>query len=113
MPLFGKSKPKPSAARVEQALRSSAPKSSERLLSKRNRRQLQRLDTWQRCVLISDMGIRLDGILLDYSRSGGRVRFRTYQTLPAGLTLKVPALGINKRVEAVWQSRGDAGLSFL
>lgn len=113
MPLFGRSKPKLNAARVERVMRAAAQQNPSQSELRRNKRNLQRTETWQRCILVGDMGQRLDGILLDYSQSGGRVRFRTHQSLPQSFTLSVPTLGINHRVRTVWQSHGDAGLAFV
>lgn len=113
MPLFGRSKQKLSTSRVQQVLRTAEEKGASLSQFRRNKRAHPRTETWQRCIIVSDEGQRIDGILLDYSQSGSRVRFRTHQSLPHSMTLNVPTIGINHRVRTVWQSHGDAGLAFV
>ncbi|MEM6412005.1 MAG: PilZ domain-containing protein [Pseudomonadota bacterium] len=113
MALFGKSKQKLSTARMQQVLRSAEQQTEAHSQIKRNKRSYPRMEIWQRCVIINDEGHRLDGIILDYSQSGSRVRFRTHQSLPPEMILNVPTMGINHRVRTVWQSQGDAGLAFI
>ncbi|MEL7482139.1 MAG: hypothetical protein AAGJ29_11320 [Pseudomonadota bacterium] len=105
--------PKLDMNRLEQALQPQA-RTYLRLVPKpANNRRLDRIATWQKCLLHDKYGFRIHGILMDYSDYGARVRFVSHERLPKRLILSVPALSINRPARIVWQFRGDSGLEFV
>lgn len=76
-------------------------------------RHTVRTNTWQQCVLSSDSGYRVAGIVLDHSHTGARVRFRSHEMLPECVTIIVAGLQIKAQARVVWQDKGDAGLMYI
>jgi len=72
-----------------------------------------RAATWNQCTICTTEQYAFSAILLDYTETGARVRFRSHDILPAQVELKVAALGMSAKAEVVWQDKGDAGLRFI
>ena len=53
-----------------------------------------------------------EGIILDVSKTGVRLRFRSRGTLPTIVKIKASRIGLNRFARVVWQSTFDAGLEF-
>jgi len=80
---------------------------------KKTARSAKRHGTWQQCWLKGSMGFQISCILIDYSTSGARLRFRSHQNIPKRVTLFCPALGIKQNARRVWVQNGDMGLEFI
>ncbi|MEO9971893.1 MAG: PilZ domain-containing protein [Hyphomonadaceae bacterium] len=76
-------------------------------------RRSTRYDSWKQCTISCENGYRVAAIMVDHSRTGARVRLRSYETLPALVTLIVSSLGVEHSCKVVWCRRGDAGLQFV
>lgn len=76
-------------------------------------RRYKRKDAWAVCrVHLGEDAFR-EGIILDLSDGGARVRFRSRGSLPAYVRLSCSRLGVNREAYVVWQDVFDAGLQFV
>lgn len=53
-----------------------------------------------------------EGIILDLSDSGARIRSRSRMPFPHEIILKAPRLGLRVRARKVWQNGFDTGVTF-
>lgn len=58
-------------------------------------------------------GYVLRGVVMDYSRTGVRLRFQNYEHFPENVWLKVHALKLSCQAEVAWQDNVDVGLQFV
>lgn len=79
----------------------------------RTKRQFARTDAWAVCQVILESGAVKEGVLLDFSEGGARVRFRSRSTLPSRMQIKALRHGLNRKAELVWQDVFDVGLRFV
>jgi len=77
------------------------------------RQRAEREAAWAQCRLVWDGNKSVDGILLDLSDTGARVRFRTRPVIPGTCWLVVPRLRIQRRAEPVRSKDYDVGLRFI
>lgn len=77
------------------------------------RRKAKRQDAWAVCSVISREGHRVDGVMLNLSTSGARVRFRSRSSLPEVVRLSSSRYKVNRLAEVIWQDTYDAGLHFI
>lgn len=68
---------------------------------------------WCVCTVYSESGAAREGIILDVSKTGARIRFRNRGTLPPIVKIKASRIGLNRFARVVWQSTFDAGLDFI
>lgn len=73
-------------------------------------RREDRTSTWQRCTIAFGGEHEINAIIMNYSKTGARVRFRSHEVLLSEVRLKSSALGIDARMRVAWQHKGDAGL---
>ena len=78
-----------------------------------NRRASTRKGIWCICSVSSEMVDLREAVILDVSRTGARIRFRSRGTLPPVIRVKAARIGLNRRARVVWQSGFDAGLEFI
>ncbi len=76
-------------------------------------RRAGRKGIWCVCVISSDASQLREAIILDVSKTGARVRFRSRGNLPAEIRIKASRIGLNRRAKVVWQTGFDAGLEFI
>jgi hypothetical protein len=77
------------------------------------KRKGERKGVWCVCSLYSEDGATWEGIILDVSMSGARIRRRTRGTLPRIVKIKASRIGLNRFARVVWQTTFDAGLEFI
>lgn len=75
-------------------------------------RRFDRKDAWAVCLVELYNGPVREGILLDFSEGGARVRFRSRSLLPQYVRLKSARHRLNTIAEIVWQDAFDAGVRF-
>ncbi|MCR9271011.1 MAG: PilZ domain-containing protein [Henriciella sp.] len=68
---------------------------------------------WCVCSVFSEAGEVREGIILDVSKTGARIRFRSRGSLPRVVKIKASRIGLNRYARVVWQSTFDAGLEFI
>jgi len=76
-------------------------------------RRHTREDAWAVCRVHLGQDAFREGIVLDLSEGGARVRFRTRGSLPPRVRLSCPRLNVNREASVVWQDVFDAGLQFV
>lgn len=110
--VFGK-KPTPvSKERLSAALR--APAAAELPQLQRGRRvpRADRQSTWATCVLVWEPKGREEGVCIDISETGARIRFRAKVFLPAEFNFVSSKLGINAPAVFVRQDGYDVSIRF-
>ena len=98
---------------LDRAVSSSAPAPIPILRPARDKRRGARKGIWCVCTIYYEGGATREGIILDVSKTGARVRFRTRGTLPRLVKIKASRIGLNRFARVVWQSTFDAGLEFI
>ena len=78
-----------------------------------NNRRGTRKDLWCVCAVESKGGEVREGVIVDISKSGARIRFRSRGTLPGVVRVKASRIGLKRFARVVWQSTFDAGLEFV
>ena len=77
-----------------------------------------RADRWCECSVTSQNPVPgepkmvREGVVLDASRTGARIRFRSKGGLPERVTVKASRLGLNRTGRVIWQREFDAGIAF-
>lgn len=78
------------------------------------RRSSDRRDIYADVVAMSNKGrILKQGIALDLSRDGTRVRFQNSDSLLDGMILSISRYGIKRKARMRWRTRTDVGVEFL
>jgi len=98
---------------LDRAANSSAPVPIPILRPTVDNRRAPRKGLWCVCSVYSESGAVREGVLLDVSKTGARVRFRNRGSLPKLVKLKASRMGLNRFARVVWQSTFDAGLEFV
>lgn len=109
--VFGKKPPAVSQERLSAALRTTAPND----LAKSTRRgpRANRESTWATCVLVWEPKGREEGVCVDISVTGARIRFRNKVIVPARFFFVSAKLGINSPAEFVRQDGNDVAIRFV
>ncbi|MEM9224876.1 MAG: PilZ domain-containing protein [Pseudomonadota bacterium] len=76
-------------------------------------RRFDRKDAWAVCFVELGNGPVRDGIMLDFSDGGARVRFRSRSLLPKYVRLRSARHRLNTMAQVIWQDTFDAGLMFV
>ncbi len=77
------------------------------------RRAFERKDAWAVCKVILKFGHEREGVLLDLSDGGARVRFRSRGQLSPTVRIVSGRMGLDRMAKVVWQDTFDAGLQFV
>lgn len=83
------------------------------LRPKSNDRQRIRKDSWCVCSIETKGGEIREGVIIDVSKAGARVRFRSRGPLPKIVRIKASRIGLRRFARVVWQSVFDVGLEFI
>lgn len=83
------------------------------LRPRKDKRRAPRKGLWCVCSIYTEGGAVREGIILDVSKTGARIRFRSRGTLPDIVRLKASRIGLNRFARVVWQTSFDAGLDFI
>ena len=78
-----------------------------------NKRRGPRKGIWCVCSVYFEGGVVREGIILDDSKTGARLRFRSRGTMPTIVKVKASRIGLNRYARVVWQSTYDAGVEFI
>ncbi len=107
--MFGKKKaPTISQERLQKAIRK--PTATVRLTRiERARRE----EAWAPCQITWPLGPVIEGILMDHSETGARVRFRHRGVMPTEIRLICPRLRIDRMASVVRRDTTDIGLHFI
>lgn len=83
------------------------------LRPRKDKRRAPRKGLWCVCSIYAQTGEVREGIILDVSKTGARIRFRSRGELPDIVRLKASRIGLNRFARVVWQTSFDAGLDFI
>jgi len=78
-----------------------------------NHRRGARKTLWCVCSVETRGGEVREGVIVDVSKTGARIRFRSRGTLPGVVRIKASRIGLSRFARVVWQSDFDAGLEFV
>lgn len=90
-----------------------SPKPTPILRPSVNNRRGPRKDLWCVCTIETKGGEVREGVIVDISKTGARVRFRTRGLLPSVVRVKASRIGLKRYAKVVWQSTFDAGIEFV
>ena len=108
--VFGKKPPAVSQERLSAALRTTVP--NEQIKSTRRAPRANRESTWATCVLVWEPKGREEGVCIDISATGARLRFHHKVMLPARFHFVSAKLGINAPAEFIRQDGNDVAIRF-
>lgn len=72
-----------------------------------------RTQTWAVCYIVDPQGDRVEGIMIDYSSSGARIRFRHRTAFSGRVRLQSPKLRLDRLAEIVRNEVYDIGVRFI
>lgn len=72
----------------------------------------RRSQTWAVCNVRLPTGSVREGVIVDISRNGARLRCRTRGVLPGSIHVTSSQLGLDHQAQITWQDTYDAGLRF-
>jgi len=78
-----------------------------------NNRRGPRKGVWCVCAIETRGGEVREGVIIDISKTGARIRFRSRGTLPQVVRIKASRIGLSRFARVVWQSEFDAGIEFV
>ena len=78
-----------------------------------NNRRGPRKDLWCVCSVETKGGEVREGVIVDISKTGARIRFRTRGRLPGVVRIKASRIGLKRFAKVIWQSPFDAGIEFV
>jgi hypothetical protein len=113
--VFGKKPPGIRKSQIERALSSSqpAPAIAPSGPKGHGKRKSPREKVWAPCRLIWPPNGRADGVCIDVSETGARIRFSHKIIVPDHLTMICARHGLNTECEIVRQDGFDAAVRFL
>ena len=77
------------------------------------RRVHERTASYKTGTVIFPTGYKRDCAIMDYSKTGMRLRFPNYEVLPAQVELIVAQMSLHVIVRVVWQDQTDAGIRYV
>jgi len=90
----------------------SRPKKVVRARPVSNRRRAARDHAFAVCRVMTENGPLQEGVIVDISQTGARVRFKSRCRLPETLRIIAPRIKLDRTAHVVWQDINDAGLHF-
>lgn len=100
-------------ADLNRAASSTTPVAIPVLRPRSEQRKAARKGVWCVCTIYYTGGEQREGIILDVSKTGARIRFRSRGTLPPVVKIKASRIGLNRFARVAWQTTFDAGLEFI
>ena len=110
--MFGKRRNTTARIDIQRAIRMTEAHPGS-LAAQRNKRRSERSPRWAECAVTYPGGYQREGVVLDMSVTGARVRFRTQSSMPQWVLINIAKLNIEQRAEVVWQTDHECGLRFV
>ncbi|WP_155839331.1 hypothetical protein [Hyphomonas chukchiensis] len=105
------------SSRIAQAVAPQAAPTSDRIAqavsSKHATPRALRGTAYREASVVFESGYSLRCIVLDYSKTGVRLRFPTNEVLPPRVIVKAGAVGVSGPARVVWQHNSEVGLELL
>lgn len=108
----GPENPKIDLARINRTA-TLKPVSKLLLASSSKMKRAERKPAWCVCTVSARNVALREGVILNVSKTGARVRFSQRGALPETVILKAGRLGLHRRARVVWQDVFDVGLEFV
>ena len=83
------------------------------LQTSRSRRQAPRQAVYKTGSVVFPSGYKRECAIMDYSKTGMRLRFPNHEPLPPEVELMVPQMSLHVVVRVAWQDQTDAGVRYL
>ena len=71
-----------------------------------------RSNAFMEVYVITEYGYKRQGVALDVSDSGARLRFHTSESMPPRIRLKIPKMKVDCIADVVWHKGVDVGVRF-
>ena len=72
----------------------------------------ERQNAFMEVYVITEFGYKRQGVALDVSDTGARIRFHTSESMPPRIRLKIPKMKIDCQADVVWHKGIDVGVRF-
>lgn len=79
----------------------------------RKKRRFARRDAWAICKITLKHGHEREGVIIDISEGGARIRFRTRSNLSPTIRIQSSRHQLDKVAVTIWQNKFDAGIEFV
>jgi len=76
-------------------------------------RMAMRDDVFADVIVATGIGQKKQGIALDVSHCGARLRFVSTDSLTENIVLEVPRLRLKRRGRVRWKTRTDVGIEYI
>lgn len=76
-------------------------------------RDVDRSQTFHHATAITGSAMRIEGIAVDVSADGARLRFKSTSGLADIVRVKISSLRIDSAVELRWVDKSDVGVKFI
>lgn len=117
MAFFAKNKkranPTIDMARINQVTASKATSDLSAPVQIKTNQRAERKQTWCVCTVSARSMALREGVILNISDTGLRIRFSQRGALPPIVVAKAGRIGLHRRARVVWQDVFDAGFEFL
>lgn len=71
-----------------------------------------RENAFMEVVVVTEYGYKRQGVAIDVSETGARLRFHTAESMPPRIRLKIPKLKMDCLADIVWHKGVDVGVRF-
>ena len=72
----------------------------------------ERQNSFMEVYVITEFGYKRQGVALDVSDTGARLRFHTSESMPTRIRLKIPKMKVDCEADVVWHKGIDVGVRF-
>ena len=71
-----------------------------------------RENSFMEVQVVTGHGYKRQGVAIDVSSTGARLRFHTSESMPSPIRLKIPKIKMDCEAEVVWHKGVDVGVRF-
>ena len=71
-----------------------------------------RANSFMEVSVVTAHGYKRQGVAIDVSETGARLRFHTAESMAAPIRIKIPKLKVDSSAEIVWHKGVDVGVRF-
>ena len=71
-----------------------------------------RSNAFMEVYVITEFGYKRQGVALDVSDTGARIRFHTSESMPQRIRLRIPKMKLDCPADVVWHKGIDVGVRF-
>ena len=71
-----------------------------------------RQNSFLEVYVVTEFGYKRQGVAIDVSETGARLRFHTSESMPPRIRLKIPKMKLDCMADVVWHKGIDVGVRF-